>query len=141
MSSTEQPNDPLHEVIARDNPYYQSHYEARHALDYASETTHEPGTPFEEYFSETLGDQTPKLERSKTPERKVEAVEADSEANYKLETFKFWMVMLGMYLSVFIVALVSVGSAGKTTPLKIYAGPNDRVGGNSRDHRSVPLSQ
>ena len=113
MSPTEQPNDPLHEVIAQDNPYYQSDYEALYALDYTSETTHEHGTPFGEYFSETSGDQTPKLERSKAPEWKVEAVEADSEANYKPKTFKFWMVMLGMYLSVFIVALVSFGTAGE----------------------------
>jgi hypothetical protein len=87
MSSTEQSNDPLHEVIARGNPYYQSDYEARPALDYTSQTTHEPGTAFEEYFSEPSGDQTTKLELSKTSERKVEAAEADSEANYKPKTF------------------------------------------------------
>jgi hypothetical protein len=34
--------------------------------------------------------------------------EVDSEANYKPKTIKFWTIMLGMYLSVLIVALVSL---------------------------------
>ena len=37
----------------------------------------------------------------------LEDAEADSEANYQPKTVKFWMVMLGLYFALFVVALVS----------------------------------
>lgn len=37
----------------------------------------------------------------------LQHVEEDSEENYKPKTIKFWMVMLGLYCALFVVALVS----------------------------------
>ncbi len=45
--------------------------------------------------------------RDRTDMKALEEAEADSEANYQPNTVKFWMVMLGLYFALFVVALVS----------------------------------
>jgi hypothetical protein len=44
--------------------------------------------------------------RDKTDVDVLQAAENDCEANYKPRTLKFWMVMIGLYCALFLVALV-----------------------------------
>jgi hypothetical protein len=45
--------------------------------------------------------------RDKTAVDALQAAEDDCESNYKPKTLKFWMVMVGLYCALFLVALVS----------------------------------
>lgn len=80
-----------------------------------------------------------------SPAERIQPVETvdeyeDAEENYQPNSLKFWMIIIGVYLSIFLVALVIFAVQVQTycrayTPL----GSNHYCNGRSTHHRRIQL--
>lgn len=82
----------------------------------------------------------PPAERAQ-PAESIDEYE-DAEKNFQPKSLKFWTIIIGMYLSIFLVALVN--KFRRTTPdlhveLNSSVGSNNYCNGHSTHHRRIQL--
>jgi len=65
----------------------------------------------------------------------------DAEQNYQPKSLKFWTILIGMYLAMFLVALVGTSFGARAIALANNgAGPNNHRDPHCRNHERVQLN-